>query len=139
MFSCYSILPCRGELVRFSQLAEKAVCWFFIFFFFFDFFLSMLPYPLWNFVFKIVCDLIQSNLKCQVSVFCVAVMYICPNPQGRRKCFFFYRLHNPWLIWIIYIYIVYICTYLIEFSFTSSAFNLHHVDLYVIFIGSQHR
>ena len=45
---------------------------------------------------KIISDLVQSNLKCDVPVFCIDnITCVCPNLRGRRRHFFLCVFQSP--------------------------------------------
>ena len=92
-FICYSILLPSGELFIVCRKVKMCLS---------SFFKHSPPLELWPpllFFYigiKIISDLVQSNLKCDVPVFCIDnITCVCPNLRGRRRHFFLCVFQSP--------------------------------------------
>ena len=109
-FICYSILLPSGELFTVCRKVKMCLS---------SFLLSIL-HP-WNFGLlyffvyfgiKIISDLVQSNFKCDMPVFCIDnIICVCPNLHRRRRHFFLCVFQSPVYILDTYINNLYLYMY----------------------------
>ena len=109
-FICYSILLPSGELFTVCRKVKMCLS---------SFLLSIL-HP-WNFGLlyffvyfgiKIISDLVQSNFKCDMPVFCIDnIICVCPNLHRRMRHFFLCVFQSPVYILDTYINNLYLYIY----------------------------